>query len=184
MLSGGGRYLELITANEFSPEVERHRVLRWWFTDISTNEVLLFGGDSLDPHHWAVLSRAGGGAIVPSGTVQPGIGDSGGDGSTERTMIGITLVTALAVFLAVSIGLRWLKAESKARAEKYEWPGGPGVASAILPGIQRLRGAELSGAPRPARPTPAHNWLLAAARRFVAQLAFLRNQEDAKPPSK
>src|SRR5262249_16385033 len=52
-------YLELFPSDRFSPLFERQAVVRWWFTDMSTNRVGLFGGDSADPHRWARLSRVG-----------------------------------------------------------------------------------------------------------------------------
>lgn len=103
----------------------------------------------------------------------------GGDDLTRT--IGFSLIAGLAVCLAVGVGLCCWRALTKRRAERYEWSSGPGVASAILPGIQRLRGNQFSSEPLPARQTPAHNWILATARRLVAQFAFFRKRENPNP---
>ena len=137
----------------------------WRVTSVSSNLVAPFGGDSLDPHQWAVLSRA---AVEPL---------------PEATAVGaakgwLGVVAALTVVVCVSIGLLLWRASTELRAGKRDWSSESSVASAVLPQIQRLRGDHLSGAPVPTRHALAHRWLVATARRFVAQFPYFRKPED------
>jgi hypothetical protein len=186
-----GAHLNLAPFDTFSPTgqgaIERHRLVRWWFTDVSTNQVVLFGGDSLDPHRWAVLSRVGGEPAVRTDIGKPprplpvGIAPARPGGDDLTRTIGFSVVAGLAVCLAVSIGLRLWRALPRPRPGKQKWSSGSSAASAILPRIQRLRGSHLSVAPVPARQTPAHNWLIATARRVLAHLTYFRKRENPEP---
>jgi hypothetical protein len=141
--------------------IDRSQGIRWWVTSASSNPVAPFGGDSVDPRRWAVLSRA---------KVEP---------VPARDWPG--MVAALTIVVCMSAGLLWWKARTKPRAGKWEWSSGLSVASAVLPRIERLRADHLSSAPIPVYHTPAHKRLVAMARRFVAQFAYFRKPENPDP---
>src|SRR5262249_46645486 len=103
-----------------------------------------------------------------------------GEGPPRRGRVA--MVAALAVLLCVSAGLVSWKALPVLRAyiqRIQRRSSGSSVAPAILPEIERLRRSQHSGAPIRARPTPAHNWLLATARRVVARFSYFRTRENS-----
>jgi len=108
----------------------------------------------------------------------------------SKTNVLLSVVAVLAAYLCESIGQRWCTKRMRLwawkRAGKREWSGGTRAASAILPEIERLRRAGLSGARTHARQTPAHRWLIATTRQLVARLAFFRNggQKNSDPASR
>jgi len=145
--------------------MQEQKVVFWRVTSVSSNAVAPFGGDSLDPHQWAVLSRDTAGSLA----------DGGGKPGT------IGMLAAFAIILCVSIGWCGWKALMKSRAGRRERVSERSVASNVLPRIERLRHGHLSGAPVPARRALGRKWLVATARRFVAQLAYFRKPENPDP---
>lgn len=144
-------------------------IARWGLVSLSSNQVAPLGGDSLDPRHWAVMSRDT--ALPLPEAVAPG-----GEGAPRRGQVA--MVAALTALLCLSAGLLSWKALIRLRAYKRSRSAESSVASAILPEIERLRHSRLSGAPMGAQPTPAHNWLLATARRVVARLSYFRTRQN------
>jgi hypothetical protein len=134
-------YLGLLPSERISPVFERYTLIRWWFTPASANRVSLFGGDSLDPNHWAVLSRIGGESTLASRPVST-IAASQPAGEDLIRTIGYSLVAGLAVCFAASVGFRLWKALGKPRPAKRSPPKrGP----AILPQLDRVRSKTARG---------------------------------------
>ena len=144
-------------------------VTYWGFVSLSSNQVALLGGDSLDPRYWAIMSRNT--AVPLPEAVAPK-----GEGPPRRGRVA--LVAALAVLLCVSAGLLSWKALRILRGYIQSRSTGSSVASAILPEIERLRHSHHSGVPISARPAPTHNWLLATARQVVARFSYFRTREN------
>ncbi len=142
--------------------VERQRLVCWWLTGPPNDLVAPFGGDSLNPRRWALLSRA---------TVEPALGGPAGG--------WYGLVAGLAVVLCVGVALH--RGINKALVPRPIWSSGSSLGSAVVPQIRRLRDEALSHGPVPAHHAFAHRWLVATARRFVAQLAYFRKLENSDP---
>jgi hypothetical protein len=134
--------------------------VRWWVTSVSSNSVAPFGGDSMDPHRWMVLSRS---KVAPAVSV--------------RGLLGTT--AALACAICVFVALRWGRRLIKPRTRTKERFSGLSVAPAVLPQILRMRGGDPPQRSVPARHMPGHNRLVATARRLVSQFAFFKKAEDA-----
>jgi hypothetical protein len=116
-------YLELFPADRFSPAFERHTPVRWWFIPVSANQVALFGGDSLNPKQWVVLSKVGGEPAVasrPFSAVIAPAHTAGEDAVDLVRTIGFSLLAGLAVWFAVVVGLRLRKALGKVGAAKRQ----------------------------------------------------------------
>jgi hypothetical protein len=147
--------------------VDVTRVALWSVTSVPGNLVAPFGGDSSDPRQWAALSRA---RVKP--LPEPFIG---------AALKGWLAVIGAGILLPCLRVLLWWKARTTPRGWRRESFSGSNVASAVLPQIERLRSSHHSGAPVPARHTLGHKSLIAAARRFVVQLAYFRKPEDPDP---
>jgi len=145
---------------------------RWGFVRLSSNQVALIGGDSRDPRHWALMSRDT--ALPLPEAVAPR-----GEGPPRRGQVA--MVAALTVLFCLGAGLVSWKALKLLRAYKPVGVSESSAASAILPEIERLRHGHRSGVPIRPLPTPAHNWLLAAARRVVARFSYFRARPVSQP---
>jgi hypothetical protein len=97
----------------------------------------------------------------------------------SKMNIWFSALVVLTAYLCVSVGWRWYARAVRRRAWKREWSNGVHGVSAVLP--ERLRRAGLSGAPAPARYTPAHRCLIVTARQVVAQMAFFRRPGMENP---
>ena len=183
-------YLELFAFGGSSPTFEGHRTVRWWFTDLSTNRVVLFGGDSFNPRQWVRLSRIGSEPGVASQPFPVVIGADRAERIDLVRAVGFGLVAGVALCIVAPFGLRLWRALSLAGVRfrnavtkpgtartKVEPFSGRSVASDILPQIERLRGSHLLGAPVTARQTQAHKSLVSAARRFLALFSYFRKSE-------
>ncbi|HSU55639.1 MAG TPA: hypothetical protein VLT36_16405 [Candidatus Dormibacteraeota bacterium] len=145
------------------------RVTSWGFVRLSSNSVAPLGGDSSDPRHWAVMSRDT--ALPLPEAVAPR-----GEGPPRRGRVA--MIAVLTVLLCVSAGLLSWKTLRILRAYIPSRSIRSSAASAILPEIELLRHSPPSGVPIRARPTPAHNWLLATARQVVARLSYFRTRKN------
>ena len=181
-LSGAYLYLapfDLVSARG-KGAIERSQWVRWWFTDVSDNHVVLFGGDSSDPHKWSVLGRVGGQPALTTDKGKPTrppravIGPAHSvTGDLART-IGFSLAAGLVLCLVLRFGSWVWNALPRPRAARAEWSSEPSLASAVLPQIEGLRANHLSGAPVAVPQTLVHKRLIAAAKRVVARFTYFR----------
>lgn len=85
----------------------------------------------------------------------------------------LSIVAILCVYLWLSIRRRRRAAQAKRRqAWEQEWRNEPNSSLTVLPRIERLRANTYSGENFHPQFTPAHRWLLAAARQVVAGLGY------------
>jgi hypothetical protein len=96
-----GARLNLFPDDLFSPTMDR-ATIHWWFTDVASNRVAIFGGDSTDTRQWAILSRIGAEPGVPSRPGPPVLS------SPRRSLIPVAIIGAgLLVCATVVIWLRF-----------------------------------------------------------------------------
>lgn len=186
-----GAYLYLAPFDLFSAKgkgaIERSKWVRWWFTDVSTNQVVLFGGDSSDPHQWSVLRRAGGEPALTTDKGKPtrppraAIGPAHSVTDDLARTIGFSLAAGLLVCVVLKFGLWVWSALPRARAARAERSSGPSLVSAVLPQIERLRANHLSGAAVAVPQTLVHKRLIAAAKRVVAHFTYFRRGANSDP---